>query len=407
MKKDIYIILAFHAHEPIWDLPGQLQKGVTDQRIAQGILPENYVRKRMQEGRNIYRDLIDFAGDLKAPVTLDITNELLFQLGRIRPDSFSILKEAYSSGLIYPLYTMAHHTHICLMNDDEIQEEVRLNEEFIHDIIGAPRPRYRGMFFTECSIDENKLKAAKNLDIDYIIFPHITEEKGDYVFSDEINEYIFKPFKVKHNITALPRNFPVSQYIWKPITRCVPEKVKCQGFIMGQYNVFSEEYRNKEHLDFPISKEEAINEYTEVLIEQISLAPDSGLILYIQDLELMDFGDCALQIANAAWKKVQEMDIANIHFVTPDEYIDKCVKSHDNIPTLGFKKVSWAPEIRVLLRYDGHYPPIDYGEFRGHKSSTDSVFKKYPFIFWEQGRFLTGLFDWLLKMYMTLSLRQI
>jgi hypothetical protein len=401
MKKDIYVILAFHAHEPIWDLPGQLQKGITDQRVAQGILAENYVRKRMQEGRNIYRDLIDFASDLQAPVTLDISNELLFQLGRIRPDSFTMLKDAYSSGLIFPLYTMAHHTHVCLMNEDEIEEEIKLNEQFIHDIVGAPRPKYRGMFFTECSIDESKLKAAKNLDMEYVIFSHITEEKGDFLYSDPGADYIFKPFRIKYDLLALPRNFPVSQQIWKPITRWHPDKLRNQGFLMGEYLVFSEEYQNKEYLESNITKEQAIDEYTQVLTEQINLAPDSGLLLYIQDLELMDFGDIALQIANASWKQVCKMDIANIHFVTPDQYIDNYVKEvkKESLPKLGFKKISWAPEIRVLLRYDGHYPPIDFGEFRGHKSSKDSIFKKDPFIFWEQGSFFTGFFDWLLKVH--------
>lgn len=401
MKKDIYVILAFHAHEPIWDLPGQLQKGISDQRIAQGILAENYVRKRMHEGRNIYRDLIDFASDLDAPVTLDISNELLFQLGRMRPDSFSILKEAYTSGLIYPLYTMAHHTHICFMNEEEIEEEIRLNEEFIHDIVGAPRPKYRGMFFTECSIDESKLKAAKHLDMDYTIVSHVTEEKGDYKYSDPNGDYTYKPFRLKQDILGLPRNFPVSQEIWKPITRWYPDRIKNQGFLMGQYYVFSEEYQQKEYLDHPITKEQAIDEYTQVLVDEINKAPDNGLLLYIQDLELMDFGDLALQIANAAWKRVKEMDIADIHFVTPDSYIDSYVKEvkKENFPSLSFDKISWAPEIRVLLRYDGHYPPIEYGEFRGHKSSKDSLFRKNPFIFWEQGCFFTGFFDWLLKVH--------
>jgi len=28
-KKKVYVVLAFHAHEPLWDLPGQLQQTVS------------------------------------------------------------------------------------------------------------------------------------------------------------------------------------------------------------------------------------------------------------------------------------------------------------------------------------------------------------------------------------------
>lgn len=67
-------------------------------------------------------------------------------------------------------------------------------------------------------------------------------------------------------------------------------------------------------------------------------APDKGLILYIQDLELMDFGDVALDILEAAWKRVLKEDAAGVRFVSPDEYLEERVMPH-----FDRRNSSWKP----------------------------------------------------------------
>jgi hypothetical protein len=62
---------------------------------------------------------------------------------------------------------------------------------------------------------------------------------------------------------------------------------------------------------------------------------------------------------------------------------------------LYFHQVSWAPEIRLVLRYDGHYPPLEAGKFRGIDAARD-IFRRWPFIFWEPGRYIVQLVDSLL-----------
>ena len=47
---------------------------------------------------------------------------------------------------------------------------------------------------------------------------------------------------------ALPRNFAISQEIWRPITKWKPEPLKPQGYILGKYHVLDEEYRNEDRL---------------------------------------------------------------------------------------------------------------------------------------------------------------
>jgi hypothetical protein len=387
--KCVYIILAFHAHEPLWDLPNELIALVDDPEIRDAVRGENYVLKRAQEERDIYTHLIQMAESLGAPVALDITNELLVQLDWYIPETFRSLATGYKSGTIYPLYTHAHHTHVALLTSDEIADELRLNSDLLHKVMGVPQPRHRGVFPTEGSVDAIKLAAYKDSGMDYIIFPQLSDRKTHFIVDGE-GSIQHRAFVVGPDILALPRHFPVSQQIWRPITRYNPEGVKNQGYILGKYWVFAEEYRNKSYVPFPISWEEAVAEYTAVLEDALRGTPDRGLILYIQDLELMDFGDIALRIMEQAWKNVIGRRIAEVRFITPVDYLET-LGDIATLPRVRFHQISWAPEMRVVLRCDGHYPPRSAGEFKG-VDLEEAAFKYLPFVFWEPGRFLINIY---------------
>ena len=387
--KRVYIILAFHAHEPLWDLPNELIALVDDPEMRDAVRGENYILRRSAEERDIYAHLIRTAESLGAPVTLDATNELLVQLAWYIPESFQNLAAAYKNGTIYPLYTHAHHTHAALVNPDEIADELRLNMELLHKVMGIPEPRHRGAFPTEASVDASKLAAYKDSGMEYIIFPHLNDHKARFAVDGE-GDVQYRPFAVGPDMLALPRHFPVSQHIWRPITRYDPKGVRNQGYILGKYWVFAEEYRNKSYISFPISWENAVAEYTTVLEDALTNSPDQGLILYIQDLELMDFGDIALRLMEQAWKNVISKNFAEVHFVTPDDYLDG-LGDIAKLPRVHFYQISWAPEIRLVLRSDGHYPPIDAGRVRGIDVEK-TIFKRLPFIFWEPGRFLINIY---------------
>ncbi len=387
--KRAYVILAFHAHEPLWDLPNELIALVDDPEMRDAIRGENYVLKRAREQRDIYAHLAQMAESLGAPVALDITNELLVQLAWCMPETFQTLAAAYKNRAIYPLYTHAHHTHAALLTSDEIADELRLNIELLHTVMGVPEPRHRGAFPTEGSVDAAKLAAYKDSGIEYIVFPHLNERKAHFTV-DGAGDIKHRAFMVGPDVVALPRCFPVSQYIWQPITRYDPEGVRNQGYLLGRYWVLAEEYRNKSYVSFPISWEDAVAEYTAVLENALVNSPDQGLILYIQDLELMDFGDVALRLMEQAWKNVISRRIAEVDFVTPDDYLDS-LGDMTKLPRIRFYQISWAPEIRLVLRCDGHYPPLDAGEFRGIDVET-TVFKQLPFVFWEPGRFLIDIY---------------
>jgi hypothetical protein len=394
--KEVFVLLAFHAHEPLWDLPGQLLENVDDMDLRQTLGNENWLARRRSEGRDIYLDLINFARSMGTPVTLEATNELLVQLDQLMPETHRALRTSYQEGILYPLYGHAHHTHISLLTDIEVEDEIRLNREYLHEVMQAPRPRHPGLFPIEDSLDAAKLQGIKNSGIEFVIFPSLNKQKTPYRTDGELDAK-HEPFLIGENIVALPRHFEISQDIWRPITKWKVEGVKNQGYMLGRYWVLPEEYRLHRSVRFPITREEAVDEYSRVLRKALAAAPNQGLLLYMQDLELMDFGDAALDILEASWKRVLKENRAIVNFVTPDNYIEKRVLPlHPSLRRVYFHQVSWAPEIRLVLRYDGHYPPLRAGRFRGRDATSD-IFRPFPFIFWEPGRFMVqvvnSLFD--------------
>ncbi|HLW48174.1 MAG TPA: TrkA C-terminal domain-containing protein [bacterium] len=394
MPKTVHVILAFHAHEPLWDLPAHLQAPIPDMRIAQAVPPENYLRRRAKEGRNIYRDLVAFAKTMGVHVTVDISNDLLYQIRTILPRTFEELRRAYQDHTIYPLYTTAHHTHAALLEPGELVEELRLNQEALHDLVGAPRPKRRVFFFTECSVHPRFAPALEDAGVDAIVHPHLSDRKGMLTLSDPSYDYVHRPFLIGRRLVALPRHFRVSQEIWRPVTRMYPQEVRSQGYMMGAYYVFDTEYKEHRYLDFPIDRARGVEEYAAIVREALAAAPDGGLILYIQDLELMDFGDVALDVLQASWRQVLASPDVTVKFATPDDYLDTLPGPPE--ARADHQGMGWAPETRVLLRSDGQYPPLYAGE-TGGVDAVPAIFRPHPFIYWEPGKYVVGLFGWLLR----------
>jgi hypothetical protein len=390
----VSVILAFHAQEPLWDLPQRVLETLRDGDLRrEAVGNDNWVKKRAAAGRDIYANLIDLGARLGAPVCLEATNEILMQVRRHMPDTFDRMGEAYRSGAFYPIYGNAFHTHIAMLTDGELADELRLNREFLRDVMRAPAPRHAGAFPMEGSIDAHKLAGFRRAGMEYVIFPNFSPKKARYAFDGLPAgvDPVFGAFTIGDGLLALPRHFPISQEIWRPITKWQPERLAAQGYILGKYAVLDEEYRSGRSVQFPITREQAVEEYKQTLRAALREAPDGGLLLYIQDLELMDFGEEALGILGEAWSAVRHEGIADIRFVTPDTYIDDLRARGATLPHMRFHQVSWAPEIRLVLRSDGHYPPLDAGPFRGVDNDIE-VFRRWPFIFWEPGRFIAAVF---------------
>ena len=271
---------------------------------------------------------------------MEYTNELLCQIKDVLPRAFRNLQDAYAKRRLYPLYGHAHHTHVSLLKTEEVTQEIQWNMEYLHNLMGVPYPKYKGYFATEASYMFDKMKGVEEANINYVIFPHLSDDKVPFQFRGD-GDYKYKPFLIKterQNILAFPRNFPISQEIWRPITKMKREEVKFQGYKLGDYPVFKNEYLYDEGEKYPIDYEEGVKIYKEVLYRELSNAPEDGVLVYIQDLELMDFGDIALDIMERAWIEAfrETKDSLRVHYVTPDEYIDEILKPGglDNLPGL-------------------------------------------------------------------------
>lgn len=397
--KNVYVILSFHAHELLWDLPEKMLSYLDEGNpMKHSILDMNYMKKRKEEGRDVYTLGIQLGEKLGAPVCVEYSNELLHQIGDVVPEVFQRLKEEYNTGRLYPLYGHAHHTHVSLLTGREIAQEISWNREYLHNIMEAPFPRYKGLFSPEASYSRDKLEGIEAANVDYLIFPHLSPDKVPYRVHGR-GDTTYRPFWVRgisKDILALPRNFPVSQEIWRPITRMKRDEVKNQGYRLGDFPVFYDEYLGDHTESYPIDLEEGVRQYKEVLRRELHQAPPDGLLVYMQDLELMDYGDIAIEILERAWKEIlqEEKDTCHVHFITPDEYIDDILKPEDmgRLPVLDFSQICWAPEIRPVLRTDGHYPPLGVKAVGNYDLRKSGTYNR-PLVFWENGKYFCGIFD--------------
>ena len=97
--KDLYVILAFHAHELLWDLPERLLSYLEDENpMKETILDANYIKKRKEEGRDIYTLGIQLGEKLDAPICVEYSNELLQQIHEVIPEIFERIQSAFQSG---------------------------------------------------------------------------------------------------------------------------------------------------------------------------------------------------------------------------------------------------------------------------------------------------------------------
>jgi hypothetical protein len=401
--KDLYVILAFHAHELLWDLPETILTYLDEENpMKESFLSENYLKKRKGEGRDIYSLCSRLGDTLDAPMCVEYTNELLIQIKDVMPEVFERLKQDYRRGRLYPIYGHAHHTHASLLCREEITQEIVWNSQYLHNHMKVPYPKYNGLFPPEDSLVYAKMKAVADANVDYVIFPHLDKLKAPFEIVGK-GDYVYQPFIIRtplKNIIALPRNFPISQEIWRPITKMKRDDVKSQGYLLGEFPVFNNEYLSGTREAYPIDMEQGVQMYKEVLCRELANAPDMGLLLYVQDLELMDFGDIALEIMEKAWQDVLQADgdQYKVHFVTPDVYIDEVVARAglDKLPEVKFDRISWAPEIRLILRTDGHYPPLGVTDIGPYDTRKTGIYE-HPHIFWENGKYYCGIFDTLLE----------
>ena len=193
-------------------------------------------------------------GDLlEAPICVEYSNELLQQINQVIPEIFDNLKAAFQRGRLFPIYGHAHHTHVSLLREEELTQEIIWNMQYLHNYMEVPHPKYKGLFSAEGSYSRKKLEAIVRANIDYVIFPHLEEGKVPYQVKGK-GDYVYKPFLLRTGLgtlLAFPRNFPISQEIWRPITRMKREAVKDQGYRLGDYPRLFQRIPDRQPGDLP------------------------------------------------------------------------------------------------------------------------------------------------------------
>ncbi len=171
-SRRVRVVLAFSAHEPM-----------SARRLPASAL-----------GR-----LVAVAEALSAPVSLAISNELAHQLHRDLPDTFAELQRGYAQGHVRPLYTPAHRAPSALLSPDELADELRLNEECVHGLLGAPLPTRRGVLFSAGEIDPRLVPTVEERGVDFTLCPRGAVKAGDASY-----DYSHRPFRVGERLIALP-----------------------------------------------------------------------------------------------------------------------------------------------------------------------------------------------------------
>lgn len=389
--KNVYVILGFRAHEPNKDIGNQILQETADPDLKKAVPFENQLAKNSALVRDTFLALIQLSKNFNVPVCLSASNEMLSQLRNVAPETFAKLREAYQDGSIYPILNFAFDAHVLYSSAEEVGDEIRLNIEFLEDIVEISTAKYmkhRGVCPPECSIDIKKINAFNQVGVEYLIAPHLKEQFVATTVTPQV-DVDFSPLQLENGMVIFPRNCAVSEGLWQVLIRLKPKWALEQGYVLGEFPVFTQEYVSGQYLKFPISLQEAIDEYTGILRQVVSDAPDNGVIFSMQRLDMVNFGEWALGIIGAAWQNIIAENSAVIHFVTPEQILDSRNKAV--LPKVKFDEICWFPENRVILNIDGHYPPLGIAEYMNYNVG-ERLWKKWPFIFWEPGRQLTTVF---------------
>jgi hypothetical protein len=390
--KKIYVMLAFHAHKPIRGLCDKLAKDLGDPEFSAIYADAEGAAGVDDDKANVYKELIRFSGAMEIPVALSVTNELLFQIRGSMPETYEALKGAYKEKRIFPIYTFAHNTQMVLIHPDEIINEIKLNREFLHYVLGVPHPQFRGVFPTDGSLDYDKLAGITQATMKFVALPRldpsITKFKieGDGEGDNEKDVKTF-PFWIKKELLAVPINPAVSQGTIRSLMQGNPDVARSHGYLLGDFPVFAEEFMGKDKTTFPIKKENMVSDYTEVLKRAVDECPDGGLILYMQELDPMGLGAQALEVLRESWKAVRDGGGAELRFVTPDGYLADIKPLERSLPTVTFDQVSQMPGTRAVLQADGLYPPRGVGDYRGVNVPKE-LYGRWPLIFRQSGCFM-------------------
>jgi hypothetical protein len=148
----------------------------------------------------------------RLPVSIGVTNELVMTLK-------DELGRAYRGGLLKVAYVLAHDCDPGLLSPEELIDELRLNENAVHHILGASAPERR-VVLLDSPIDQLAVRALEEHGIDAVILPlsprepcrlgerlvwlSLGDEADEVVSLDELQREIAPPWLSRIDPVAVP-----------------------------------------------------------------------------------------------------------------------------------------------------------------------------------------------------------
>ncbi|MCK6529166.1 hypothetical protein L6R50_16960 [Myxococcota bacterium] len=352
--KTVHVALAFHAHTSFPGLAARLRDLSGDAELA--AVPAVGEDGLAAAVAGVER-LLALGEALSAPVTLQASNEWLATLRRSAGEAYGALRSAYRDGRIHSLYGHAHAGHAALLTAEEIADEVRLNREYLHEIMAVPEPRHPGALPPWAAVEADGIDGYRAAGCEYVVFPDVSAVPAPVRIAPSGGDVTWRAFVID-GLLALPRHRGISQ-----------------GLMEGP---------------------ESRARYAESLGAAVRACPDGGLLLSLPDTGLADCDEGMMEAMGKAWSQVRDEGLATVHFVTLGDYLDtaQVLEKSRVLPRLSFDRVSWWPGSAPILSVDGHFPALGEGRVAG--TPVGAFHRDHPDAPWMPGRFAAALVDWLL-----------
>jgi hypothetical protein len=181
--KRIRAILAFDLHRAL-DPPEALQRSLLDGRVASARVVTEGADPDARLGA-----VLALQPSLGGPITLASSVELLQRL-EAAPTLRDALVRAFARRDVRPLYAPAHHASAALLSAEELVDELRLDEEWVRERLGAPAPLRRGALTPARAVEERDVAALEAAGIDFVLCAPAAPR--------------FEAFRVGERLVALP-----------------------------------------------------------------------------------------------------------------------------------------------------------------------------------------------------------
>jgi hypothetical protein len=193
------VLLVLVSHQPLGER--RLRRDALDARLARGCASTTAPDDPL-------RAAIALAEALDGPVTLAVTNERAVRLRRDFPSAFAALSQAYRDRHIRPMYVTAHHTDAALLAPAELADEIRLNQECVHQLLGAPSPLWRGLVLPGGAVESPTVERLETAGIDFVPCPPLDVAR---MRAAGLTPPERRPFRLGERLVGLAREEPLGE----------------------------------------------------------------------------------------------------------------------------------------------------------------------------------------------------